>query len=174
MRRHEPNEYGSIRTPETENNLYKALKEDAQVVTGADDDSRVYDSEIDQPEYGQEKILTDNEWLAKAQQMYTSSSHYMHASLEQQWSRNIANFQSRHPAGSKYHLKAYEHRSKGFQPKTRSAVRRNEAACVGAFFSTADLVSITAVDDSNEMQRAAADLLKQVVEYRLKKPSPGY
>ena len=84
----------------------------------------------------------DSDWLRLATDAYEESETFMDASLRKQWGRNLSNFQSRHPAGSKYHMPAYKFRSRGFRPKTRAMTRNNEATVAAAFFSTQDAVSI--------------------------------
>jgi hypothetical protein len=110
---------------------------------------------------------SDTDYLTLAREAYESSTTYQQANLKKQWERNIANFMSRHPAGSKYRSAAYLHRSRIFRPKTRTAVRQNEAAAVAAFFATTDVVSITAEDSKNKKAVMSADLLMELVNYRL-------
>ena len=105
--------------------------------------------------------------LQLSRDAYNNSTNYYNANLRRQWERNIANFMSRHPGGSKYRSPAYLSRSKIFRPKTRSAIRQNEAAAVAAFFSTQDVVSITAEDYNNEEATMSANLLMELVNYRL-------
>jgi hypothetical protein len=107
------------------------------------------------------------DFLQLARDAFSTSTNYVDANLRKQWERNISNFMSRHPAGSKYHSAAYLSRSRIFRPKTRSAVRQNEAAAVAAFFSTQDVVSIQAEDYNNPEARISADLLMELVNYRL-------
>lgn len=105
--------------------------------------------------------------LQLARDAYNDSTNYVNTNLRRQWERNIANFMSRHPSGSKYRSPAYSSRSKIFRPKTRSAIRQNEAAAVAAFFSTQDVVSIAAEDTNNDQANISADLLMELINYRL-------
>ena len=143
-------------------NEYEYIDGDAVVATGAEGEPEEYE------EVGRSK----GEWLLQARQMFESSSSYLDNNMTSQWERNIANFQSRHPAGSKYHSASYRSRSKGFRPKTRSGVRRSEAACVNAFFSTSDIIDISAENDADDAQRAGAALITEIMEYRLSKTIP--
>jgi hypothetical protein len=63
-------------------------------------------------------------------------------------------FQSKHPADSKYNSEAYKFRSRLFRPKTRSVIRKNEAAIAAAFFSNVDVVNVSAADEKNQVQVA--------------------
>jgi hypothetical protein len=114
------------------------------------------------------------DWVALARDAFTSSTSYMDANWRKQWEDNIAMFQSRHPAGSKYNSEAYKHRSRLFRPKTRSVVRKNEAAIAVAFFSNPDVVTLEAEDDSNPEQVISSEIWKHVVNYRLQKTIPWF
>ena len=100
---------------------------------------------------------------------YESSSDYMSSNLRRQWERNIANFNSSHPNGSKYYTSAYLNRSQVFRPKSRSSVRQNEAAAVAAFFSTMDIVSILPENYNDQKAQIAADIMSELVNLRLTK-----
>jgi len=113
-------------------------------------------------------------WLKLASDAYRSSTSYLDANYRRQWDRNIALFQSQHPSGSKYHTAQYAHRSRLFRPKTRSAVRINEAALASAFFATEDVLSVYPMNDSDAEQRESALVLKHILQYRLTKTIPWF
>lgn len=81
--------------------------------------------------------------------------------------RSYKAFRNEHFGGSKYLSARYKTRSKLFKPKTRNAVRKAQAAAAGALFASADVVSITAQDNSDPRQRASADLKMELLNYRL-------
>lgn len=83
-------------------------------------------------------------------------------------------FQSRHTSDSKYSSEAFRHRSKLFRPKTRSIVRKNEAACAVAYFANPDVVSVEAQHGKDERQAASADIMKALLNYRLQKTVPWF
>lgn len=83
-------------------------------------------------------------------------------------------FNGKHPSGSKYLGDDYRYRSKLFVPKTRTMVRKDEADTAQSLFSNEEVVSITAMDDDNPMQQASAELLKELVQYRLTKTIPWF
>lgn len=114
------------------------------------------------------------DWLALARNSYSASTSYMDANWRKAWEDCIALFQSRHPAGSKYNSDLYKSRSHIFRPKTRSVVRKNEAAAAAAFFSNVDLVSIEAENSADKAQNASADLIFQLINYRLQKSIPWF
>ena len=113
-------------------------------------------------------------WLTLAREAYNSSTSYLDANYRRQWERNISLFQSEHPTGSKYHTAGYQHRSRLFRPKTRSAIRTNEAAVAAAFFATEDIVSVYPENDSDPEQRASATVLQHLLQYRLTKTIPWF
>ena len=96
----------------------------------------------------------DSKYINMTREAYKESTTYLDDNVRSDWERSLANFQNRHPSGSKYYTDQYRHRSKLFRPKVRTMVRQNEAAAAAAFFSTADVVSIDAEDDSNPEQVA--------------------
>jgi hypothetical protein len=125
----------------------------------------------DEPQEAEE---TGPDWLQLARDSFSSSTSYMDANWRKQWEDNIAMFQSRHPAGSKYNSDAYKHRSRLFRPKTRSVVRKNEAAIAVAFFSNPDVVTLEAENDSDPAQVVSAEIWQHVINYRLQKTIPWY
>jgi len=124
-----------------------------------------------------EKVLdspTEVNYLELTTRAYDSSTDYLTAHQRFQWERNIANFKSRHPDGSKYYSDAYLHRSRLFRPKTRSSIRGKEAAFVTAMFSTKDALVISAEDESNRKNVETAKVMHEVVNYRLRKSIPWF
>ena len=112
--------------------------------------------------------LTEGQWLQRAQLVNRASTQWFDASLRQMIQRNYAHFKGRHFTTSKYASANYSrHRSALFRPKTRSMMRRTEAAAAVAFFSTADLLSVSAFDDSDIDQRDAATVAQAILQYRL-------
>lgn len=112
--------------------------------------------------------------LSLAREAYQASTSYFDASIRKQVEGDIRQFQGQHPNGSKYHSEAYRSRSRLFRPKTRSAVRKHEAIAAEAFFSTRDVLNVEAQDQSNDLQVAGADLMREIVQYRLSKTIPWF
>lgn len=115
-----------------------------------------------------------DDWTRRAQAAMSQSTTYLDTNYRTQLEKNIANFQSRHPPGSKYNTDSYRLRSRFFRPKTRSAVRKTEAAAAIAFFSNEDVVSITAENGRDEQQQASAEINKALLQYRLTKTIPWF
>lgn len=114
------------------------------------------------------------DWLKIAADAYSSSTTYVDANYRKKWEDAINMFNSKHPAESKYHSDAYKHRSKYFRPKSRSMVRKHEAAAAAAFFSNVDVISTDAVDQGNKEQVASAAIWKEVLNHRLTKTIPWF
>ncbi|MCA0341114.1 MAG: hypothetical protein LCH99_15485 [Proteobacteria bacterium] len=96
-----------------------------------------------------------------------ASSTYQGAKLTPAWGRNYRAYANRHFTGSKYDTPRYRNRSKLFKPKTRMAVRKNDATAAGALFSTEDVVSVTPERGSSKLQASTAAFLHAILNYRL-------
>jgi len=120
----------------------------------------------------EDKGLKD--WLQLAQRAYRGSTDYVDSNYRKQWEDGLRAFNSMHPSDSKYNQPAYEKRSHIFRPRTRAIIRKNEAAGAAAFFSNMDVVSVTATDPSSKAELASADVMKELLQYRLSKSIPWY
>lgn len=108
-----------------------------------------------------------DEWLSRARSAWYSSTHYFDTSIRTQIRKNISNFRSLHPEGSKYKSESFRARSKTYRPKTRALVRRIEGAVAVALFATSDIVNVTAWNQNNALKQANAKLKQKVLQYRL-------
>lgn len=114
------------------------------------------------------------DFLALAREAYLGSSNYFDTAVRRDLIDDLRRFQSLHPQASKYLSPAYAARNKFFRPKTRAAVRKGEAIGAAAYFTTQDAISIKPIDDDDPLQSAGADILKHLVEYRLKHSIPWF
>ncbi|MBF0423694.1 MAG: hypothetical protein HQL73_11955, partial [Magnetococcales bacterium] len=130
--------------------------------------------EIPGPISAGDNDTTEETWVQMAQEAYETSRDWMEQNLRRQWRRNLAHFRSRHPDGSKYHAELYRRRSSLFRPKTRNALRRNEAHAAAAFFQNSELVSLEPRDDSDPRQLASAEVFKEILHHRLNKDIPWF
>src|SRR4051812_42809851 len=78
------------------------------------------------------------DWAAMARAADDASTSWINSSRRSAWADSLAQFQGRHPSGSKYHGTDYRYRSRLYRPKTRATVRKTEAATAQAFFSNED------------------------------------
>lgn len=114
----------------------------------------------------------ETDWIGLAREAFQASSSYFDANVRRQIEADLRQSQGQHPVGSKY--LADKSRSRLFRPKTRALIRKNEAACAEAFFTTNDVVAIKAEDDSNPVQQASAAVMRELLQYRLTKTIPWY
>lgn len=114
------------------------------------------------------------DWLRRARSAYRTSTNYVDANFRKQWDDGIRAFNNQHPGDSKYNSPAYDKRSKLYRPKIRAIIRKNEAAAAAAFFSNMDVVSVGAADQTDKAQLASAEIMKQLVQYRLTKSIPWF
>lgn len=96
---------------------------------------------------------------------------FVQETLRPSWDRSYRAFRNEHFQGSKYFHKDYRNRSKLFRAKTRTAVRKSDAAAVASLFSTTDAVKCTAGNENDPQQVAAASLLHQLLLYRTDRTS---
>jgi len=122
----------------------------------------------------EEEDKEESEWLDKARSAFYASTSYVDANYRKAWEDNIRAFNNQHPTDSKYTQPAYEKRSRVYRPKTRAVIRKNEAAAAAAYFSNMDAVTITPTDQSNKTEVASAEIMKQLLQYRLTKTIPWY
>lgn len=122
----------------------------------------------------EESPKIDDFWLLVARDAYREAESYFDANIRSDLERNMSHFANRHAPGSKYFGQSYKHRHKGFRPKTRSMVRRNEAAAAVSMFSTNDSVHIAAARSNHPAHRISADINQSLLQYRLDNTIPWY
>jgi len=115
-----------------------------------------------------------DDFLALAQDAYSESSDFFDAGVRLDIEQDLRQFQGQHPHGSRYLSESYRSRSKFFRPKTRAAVRKNEAIATEAFFSNPDVVKIEPEDQTNPEQVISAAVWHEVMNYRLEKTIPWF
>lgn len=128
----------------------------------------------DEDRDAEERELVSKQWLQMARDAYEQSTDWFDASLRPTIEKAMAHFNNRHAPSSKYHSESYKFRSKGFRPKTRASIRRNEAAAAVAFFSTQDMVSIVAENTEDPQARLSADVNAELLNYRLDDTIPWF
>lgn len=114
------------------------------------------------------------DWLSIASEAYQQSTSYLDSNLRSEWVKALYAFQSRHAPDSKYNTDAFRHRSKVYRPKTRSLIRKIEAAACAAFFSNIDVIDARAVNEADPKQVASAQIIKGLIQYRLTKTIPWF
>jgi hypothetical protein len=113
-------------------------------------------------------------WLiAKAHEIYTTSTDYVDANITNTWETNLAHWNNEHAPQNNFRRVDWR-RSRVFRPKTRAATKTAEAALTVAAFSTQDVVDIQPEDDRDPLQRASAAVNKALIDYRLDRRMPWY
>lgn len=109
-----------------------------------------------------------------AQECYEASTNWLNSGKRARWTESLRAFQNLHPTNSKYYSRDYGFRTDLYRPKTRTMVRKAEAQTAAAFFSNEDVVNIQASDEDNEQQAANAQLLKELIQFRLTRTIPWF
>jgi hypothetical protein len=113
-------------------------------------------------------------WIQRARSSYESGQTWFDTSIRRRMEDNMRLFNSDHPRGSRYRDDMYNKRSKLFRPKTRSAVRKTEAAAAAAFFATSDALTCTPPNPRDKQQKLAADSMAELLNYRLQHQIPWF
>lgn len=129
--------------------------------------NRVEDSDYEE-EYEQ------SDYLDAAREAFSSSNEYFNANIRRNLENSVRQFHSLHAHRSKYHSELYKYKHKLFKPKSRSAVRKHEAALAAALFSTNDVVNIEPVDQDSVTQVDSSSFYKELMNHRLKKTIPWF
>lgn len=111
--------------------------------------------------------MTDGNMLRIARQCFDTSEDYFNATQRSRVMDAMARFRSRHPKASRYWSEAFERRSKLFRPKTRTVIRRREAATVAALFSSSDVVNVTATSAGDPKAARDARIQDALLNARL-------
>jgi len=123
-------------------------------------------------EEGEEGDLPD--FLLIGKNAFRTSSTYFDSNFRPQLDNSLRAFNNQHPSDSKYNSETFNKRSKLYRPKTRTIMRKNEAALCAALFSNMDLIETNAVDGTNKEEIVSADVMKEVLQQRLTVSIPWY
>jgi hypothetical protein len=105
--------------------------------------------------------------LQLARDAFSGSTVYFDANVRPELERDLRQFQSKHPSNSKYLSDGYRGRAKFYRPKTRAMVRSAEASVAEAFFSTSDAVAVAPLNEKNDLAKASAEIMQEILQYRL-------
>ena len=111
--------------------------------------------------------MTPTELLQRVTDCERDGKTYLEIYVNPARARSYKAYRNEHFENSKYLSARYKTRSKLFKPKTRNAVRKAQASAAAALFASADIVDVTASDESNPMQLASAAVTKELLNYRL-------
>jgi hypothetical protein len=114
------------------------------------------------------------DWMVLARENFQISQNWFDISVRRRIEDNLAHAYGRHASGSKYYSPDYDKRSKYFRPKTRTMMRKLEAALALALFSTAEVTNSEALNQSDPAQVTAAKVHTAVLNHRLKQTVPWF
>lgn len=161
---------GNERFASADGNLYQRGPSDLPPGENAPSDSpggSNYQDEEENAETHGSSMVGREAWLiAKAHEIYTTSTDYLDANITNQWEQNLAHFNSEHAPNTNFKRGDWR-RSRVFRPKTRSSTKSAEAALTVAAFSTQDVVDIQAEDERSPLQVASAEINQNILQYRL-------
>lgn len=126
------------------------------------------------PEAPKREREAEPDWLKRARDAYQFSTSYIDSNYRKNWEDSIRVFNNQHTSDSKYNTELYRKRSNLFRPKTRSVIRKNEAAAASAYFSNLELISIDPVNEGIKEERASAEVMTQIIKHRLTKSIPWF
>ena len=113
-------------------------------------------------------------WDRMAKDAFRDSTTYVDTNYRKKWEDSLRAFNNEHPQDSKYNMDVFRKRSHSYVPKTRAVIRKNEAAAAAAFFSNLDTVSIQAANQADQAQRVSAEVMQQIIQYRLTHTIPWF
>lgn len=116
---------------------------------------------------------TAQSWLDDAVAAYEASTSFVDANYRKKWEYGLRAFQNEHAPGSKYLSDEYKGRSRIFRPKTRSVIRKNEAAAA-LTIGNIDSIDFSAENPDDITNLAACEAIKSVVKYRLSRTIPWF
>lgn len=116
----------------------------------------------------------DARWIDLSRRSFQASENFQSAYLMKGWAKSLDHFNSRHADGSRFRSPQYQGQIRLFRPKTRAMIRRGEAECARAYFSTQEVVNITPENDADPRQRASAEITNEILNYRLTKTMPWF
>ncbi len=113
-------------------------------------------------------------WTRRAKDAFRFSTTFTDSNYRKNWEDSIRAFNNQHPSDSKYNAEIFRKRSNIFVHKTRSIIKKNEAAAASAFFSNLDRISVTAVNQNDQTERVSAEVMEALLQYRLTKSIPWF
>jgi len=114
------------------------------------------------------------DWMRRAKDALEFSTTYIDSNYRRQWEDSLRAFNNQHSSASKYNTEVFRKRSNLYRPKTRAVIRKNEAASAAAFFSNLDRVNIEPQNPSDKDQRMSAEVMQELIQYRLTKSIPWF
>lgn len=115
--------------------------------------------------------LSEDQLMRLTRSAFSQGKSYQEQVLQPRWTSSYNAFNNKHSSESKYASARFRGRSRLFRPKTRATARKKQAEAAAALFSTADALIVKASDESNETLVAGAELINELIHYRLDRAS---
>lgn len=150
--------------PPGEDGIQAAESGDAALVQAATDAGTV------SPTKGSD-VKTPVDFLQLVKEAEQQSLMYQNANNRRAWQQSYRAWHNEHFSGSKYLKSDWRSRSRLFIPKTRSAVRKDNAAVMASLFNNVKPITCLPGNESDPKQRASAKVLEELVNYRTNRAS---
>lgn len=111
--------------------------------------------------------LSESQLMRLVKSAYSQGASYQQKVLQPRWLSAYNAFNNKHSSDSKYSSSRFRGRSRLYRPKTRSTARKKQSEAASALFSTSDALIVRAADETDEMQKAGADLINEILRFRL-------
>jgi len=118
--------------------------------------------------------LAEGQLMQLVRSAFSQGKSYQEQVLQPRWLAAYNSFNNKHSSDSKYTSSRFRGRSRLFRPKTRATARKKQAEAAAALFSTQDAVIVKAADESNEQQLAGAELLSNLLRFRLDRSNENH
>jgi hypothetical protein len=133
------------------------------------------DDEDEADGFGEDDAVEEMpDFLQRAKDAFSFSTTYMDSNERKSLDDSLRAFNNLHPADSKYNSETFKRRSHLYRPKTRSVIRKNEAAAAAALFSNLDLIDTAPADPTSKEEIISADVMKQLIQERLTVSIPWF
>lgn len=114
------------------------------------------------------------DWQKRGQDAFRTSTGFFDSNYRQQLEDSLRAFNGQHPSGSKYNSETFRKRSNLFRPRTRTVIRKNEAALCAALFSNLQLIECEAANPDEPEEIVSAEVMQQVIQERLTVTMPWF
>ena len=114
------------------------------------------------------------DFLGMVRQAEDQALLYVQQINRKAWSQSYRAIHNEHYVGSKYTRPDWRGRSKLFVPKTKSALRKDNAAVAASLFNSINAINCLPGNDGDPIQRGAAAVMEELVNYRVGGRAPGH
>lgn len=117
---------------------------------------------------------SEPDWEIRARNAFRTSTDFFDSNFRKNLEDSLRAFNNQHPGDSKYTSETFRKRSNLYRPKTRTVMRKNEAALCAALFSNLDLIDCQAANPSEPEEIVSAEVMKELLQERLTVSMPWF